>query len=299
MPNKGLVILGDLGGTRLRLAVQGTDGPENIRTCLTHDFATLADALDNYMPDLKDASLFLSFAKKVNADGIYHLDQAHKKGAWSFTIDNLKQETGLAQVHILHDMQAMGRALFHADRHVFEPIIRSVPQDGWRVIINVGTGLGHAFANPQDHSVHDTFGGHFPPVAITDEQKSVVNDWQEKFGTERTFIAEEILSGRGYHALEQYDPKNFNRLFCEFLGLYANTLSVAMHAFGGVYLCGGVVEKLLADNRFDRHAFEKFYVLKNVPIVHDQLSACPVFRVGKPHTALYGLDVYAQGISDH
>ena len=293
------IILGDMGGTRLRLARRGTDGDlVDIRKYDPQDWESLQAAIADYAPDAKGARLFLSFAKKVNAGGLYHLDQAHKKGVWSFTIADVRQSLGLADMHVLHDMQAMGRAVFHT-APVFNYVAGGNTNEGWRCIINVGTGLGHAFINADLQAVHDTFGGHFPPIAVTDEQKVLVDEWQAKF-TDRTFVVEEILSSRGLMSLvEQKGEADGNRLFCEFLGLYANTLCVGMDAFGGIYFGGGVMEDLFSDATFNADAFMKYFILDNVPIVNDRLRACPIYRTNLPFTALYGLDVYADSLSDH
>jgi len=289
------IILGDLGGTRLRLA-RSVDGQiTDIQRFDPQQYASLQAVLKDY-GGMDGARLFLSFAKKVNADGIYQLDQAHKKGAWIFRIDDVKRDCSLASMHVLHDMQAMGRAVFHK-APVFAKVSGGDRAEGWRMIINVGTGLGHAFINPVDQAVHDTFGGHFPPIAVTDEQKQLVNAWQVKF-SDRTFVIEEILSSRGLMALvAEKGEAEGNRLFCEFLGLYANALAVGMDAFGGLYFGGGVMEDLFTDSTFNADAFSKYFILNNVPIVDDALRGVPVYRTNLPYTALYGLDVYAQGLS--
>lgn len=291
-------ILADLGGTRLRLARRGQAGLEDIRSYEPSAWPTLQAALTDYAPDLNGARLFMSFAKKVNADGVYHLDQPHKQAAWSFTIDDIKRETGLADMHVLHDMQAMGRAVFHADAFSRIGTGNAQTGGGLRCIINVGTGLGHAFINPVDQTVHDTFGGHFPPFAVTHEQREALSLLQEASLADRSFIWEEIVSGRGYAALGEQTGSGV-RLFCEFLGLYAHTLAVSGHAFDGIYLCGGVIEGLFRDKAFDEPAYRDNFILRHVPIVDDALRACPVYRPNLPHTALYGLDVYAQSLSDN
>ncbi|HEY8963819.1 MAG TPA: glucokinase [Alphaproteobacteria bacterium] len=290
MPAKR-ILLGDLGGTRLRLSERGVI---DVKTFEPAKYPSLQAALTAYAPDLKGATLLLSFAKKVNADSVYHLDQAHKKGAWSFRIDDMKRDMGLKDMQVLHDMQAMGRAVFHPD--AFTSIGGGAGNDGFKTIINVGTGLGHAFIDPVRGAVHDTFGGHFPPTAVTHEQREALRLIEKSFGDKRSFIWEEIVSGRGLEVLDE-QTMDGTRLFCEFLGLYANTLAVSMDAFGGVYLCGGVIEHLFTQNQFDIKAFTTYFLLNNVPIVDDALRTCPLYRAYLPHTALYGLDIYAQSLS--
>lgn len=305
MSNSGAVILGDLGGTHLRLGRQSANGPEDVRVYKLQEWASLSEALKDY-GGTAGAKLLLSFAKKYNAQGVYKLDQAHKGAAWSFSIDDLKNDLGLADAVVVHDFRAMALALFHTAPDVFLPVAKGVPTDRLRVIIGVGTGVGHALADPVSGAIYDTFGGHFPPCAVTAEQKSILAQLEDNFPEKRTFIFEEILSGRGLQAIyamlggagdialaDGKIAQETCRLFSEFLGLYANTVCVGAHAFGGLYLCGGVIEKLYATGRFNEEAFFRNFRLNMVPIVDEALVATPVFRASAAHTALYGLEVYA------
>jgi glucokinase len=295
MQGEANVILGDLGGTHLRLAKWPKSGaPQTLKTYALNDWKSLSDVLADYAPDTQGAQLVLSFAKKYNPDGIYRFDRAYKNDAWEFSAADLKRVHGFSDVQVIHDFHAMALSLFWKTSDVFESIVPGIDTPRLRAVIGVGTGCGHALVDVHTNAVYDTFGGHFPPAAISAEQKAVLQKLEAGFSGGRTFIWEEILSGRGFHALQALADDAAPRLFCEFLGLYANTVCVGAHAFGGLYLTGGVIDRLMTAGHFDQAAFLKYFYLDMVKIVDEALRETPIFKAKSPDTALYGLAVYAK-----
>lgn len=289
------LILADMGGTHIRLARQGV---KDAHSYTIADWPSLSHVLRDYTHDLAGHHLLMSFAKKADETGTYTLDQPHKHSSWSFSNKDICDSLRLTSMTVLHDLHAAGYAVFHDEPDLFEPLTFVKSGTGTRIIISVGTGLGHAYINPETKTVHDTFGGHMPPIAITQDQREAIRFLQTGFPPTRTFVFEEILSGRGYHTLLSWDQDKAPRLFAEFLGLYANMLAISGHAFGGIYLIGGMIEHLKEANAFDVESFNRFFILENVPLVDDQLRKTPLWRANLSHTTLYGLDHYAQSLSN-
>ena len=79
------------------------------------------------------------------------------------------------------------------------------------------------------------------------------------------------------------------RLFHEFLGLFAHNALVTGHAFGGVYLDGGLTQHLAAQGAFDRETFLAYMTLQAAEVVQDKIDSTPVFIINDPFVALQGL----------
>jgi len=87
------------------------------------------------------------------------------------------------------------------------------------------------------------------------------------------------------------NPENAQalRLFHEFMGLAANTAVVAGHGYGGLYLTGGMVDRLNAGNLFDFDSFSACFSLPSVSSVERDLAATQIALVKEPHLAMRGL----------
>ncbi len=309
-----------MGGTHLRLAQLGVNGPENIRTYAVKEWPGIDAVLADYAGDMQGRKLILSCGTRLT-DGRIMFDQSYKGNHFSFHVEETRAALGLNALDIVHDFRAMAYAVLSPRESVFKTL-----RDGnanaslARVIMGPGTGIGHAFIWPETGFVQDTHGGHFPPVATTPEQVSLLAMLRGDFDAPRTFIFEDILSGAGLLRLhravcrldgKQAQAQEINQLlddpaiartasvFSGFLGLYAHMAVSMVFAYGGIYLSGGVLEKLDEAGLFDHKAFFEGLQQDMVKIVARDLAATPVHIVHNRHTALYGLEVYAAQLSDH
>jgi len=176
-----------------------------------------------------------------------------------------------------------------------------------------GTGLGLAYVIPVARGgwhVQETFGGHMVAASLNDEQAAIIATLR---ADGHAVVYEDLASGRGLPALyravckaaktkpiygdtaeifENAKDKHVRttlRLFHEFLGLFAHNAAVTGHAFGGLYLDGGVIQKIYEGGLFDSDAFVRGLIPECVPVVKKALQDVPVYLVNDPFIALRGL----------
>lgn len=107
-------------------------------------------------------------------------------------------------------------------------------------------------------------------------------------GDQESCAHESINSGRDVEDVKE-ELLTSLRLFHEFLGLFSSTVTIAGHAYGGLYLTGGVVDRLFSMGLFDQKSFQKYFFLDCVSSVKDALMSTPVYHVKKSYLALHGL----------
>jgi glucokinase len=190
-----------------------------------------------------------------------------------------------------------------------------LPQEA-RVILGPGTGLGLAYMIPLPGGgwhIHRAKGGHMLAASLTDEQHEVMKLTAKLRGSGYVPVPEDAVSGRGLpflykavcrlhgrgpkfpgeriweHMKDDPDARDTMRLFHEFLGLFVHNAVVTASAWGGVYLDGGVFNRLRKSGLFDLETLQKYMVIGVVPAVREMLDAVPIYAVNDPFIALRGL----------
>ena len=247
-------ILADIGGTYIRLAKEQGGEPHDIQKYEAADFKNLGEVLAEYCGDGKGELLIAAAGAEID-------------GRWTITNnpDWSMEAEGWTIKCILND---------------FEATAHSLPAEGVDLcVIGVGTGLGLAYN--RNGIVQKTHGGHIPIASLKDEHGKFIKDLREK--QNRAIVFEDIVSG-------QSDFANTNpKLFHEFLGIFAATAVVTGNAYGGLYLTGGVIEGLVADNKFDLETFKAALCFNAVPVVKRDLENTPIHIITDPYPALKGL----------
>lgn len=313
-------LLGDMGGTHCRLAL--TDGTTLSNLCVyeTKNWPSLEALITHYLAEQnspKGLPFYLSFGIKHGTDGWYALDTAYKEAPWRFHPQHVCAAAHLLHMEVVHDFKAMGLALF-STCPVFKPlrtVAKLVEDARLSLIIGPGSGVGHALVDVALRQVYDTHGAHMPPVMASETQWRIAQHMLHTRGGTRGLIVEDIIGGvalfRFYeaccavlghpqtctnleallpaHAAGDTGVKTAISAWCNWLGLYANMLATSAYAYAGLYLCGGVTEKLLAAKAFDEAAFFEGFHQNMVAIVDADLRATPVYIPATEHTALYGL----------
>lgn len=323
-------ILTDIGGTHARFAVLEGGSAAAPETLAAQDFPTLADALAVYCERRgvrSGGTLYPALAANPGPDGRYRF---LNRNPWIVG----REELGAAGWDVpffANDFAASARGAVVLPP---EGLLTLKPGAGGakypRAILGPGTGLGLAYMFPLPRGgwhVQGTSGGHMLAAAATDEQAEILRLVRTLRGGDVIPIPEDVASGRGlpvlYRAVCQrggYEPRFDNaadiiknaddpaaaetlRLFHEFLGLFAHHAAITGHAFGGLYLDGGIVQALHAAGLFDKAAFEKYLMLEVVPSVKERMKGMPVHLIRDPYVALRGLAEMAkddaQGLSDH
>lgn len=319
MSNEKFHLLGDLGGTHLRLALSQGRGPEHVDVYKVAEWPGIAEALDDYAKKntLKGATFFLSHTGHMR-DGALKLD--YKKNPWFFKLADLREKFAFDAIHPLNDLKAAAYAPLYKDRELFACFRAGEGVDGSdAVVIGIGTGVGHAYLSPQTKMVRETYGGHFPIATVNDAQAQIIDLLRKTWDPTRIIMFEDIVTGDGlfriYQALAELrgvrleavsvaelfplkdkDPlvKDAASLFSEFMGLHAHIVCSVPFAYGGVYLCGGVMDRLIQAGLFDERRFITQFHQKMVNVVDHSLRATPLYVGKNEHIALYGLEVFAR-----
>ncbi len=269
---------------RFALASDTTHGllrESSIRIVEVAEFASLDAAAMHYLDgdavqangiDRHSISLaVLAVAGRV-VNGQAHLTNH----AWSIDTARLTESLQLARVELVNDFAAQAMAigsLAPKDIHLLggsKPIFDAGEADRTWAVIGPGTGLGVAALLRRDGHLHPlpTEGGHLP-FAPQSEQEIRILEWlAARFG--RVSI-ERLLSGPGLlnlhrarAAIGRFDidiehPETITEraqandpqcvrtleLFCGIFGAIAGDLVLALGAWDGIYLSGGLTKHVL------------------------------------------------------
>ena len=302
-----MTILVDIGGTYARFALQSA--PHAVEKFTAGDFKSFEDALAAFCnkAGIHDKPPLL-IATAAYPDGA--LWRFVNRNSWVIDPAALKKQ-GWDVEPILNDFEAATWGLLGLESGDQEILQKGVTNNDLpQCLAGPGTGLGLGYLIPAGGSYHvqRTYGGHMLAAGLTDEHTRIIAGVQA-LKTDGTIpVFENFVSGLGlvniYQAVggkkfktpeEMFenigDPQvsDSMRLFHEFFGLFAQTAVVTGHAYGGLYLTGGVLDKLAAAKRFDFDLFRKFFVLPGVSSVRRALEETPVIRVTYPYLTLKGL----------
>ena len=305
-------LLGDVGGTHARFALQSAQGtpPARIRTLACGDYPDIESAVRAYLqlesvPIPEVASI--GIANPVTTDQIT-MTNHH----WHFSVEALRAALGLRQLLVLNDFTALALAVPQLREDEREQIGTGEAVPGATVgVLGAGTGLGVSGLvwcgeNPVPLAGE---GGHVTLAASTNEEARLIAHLQGRF--QGHVSAERVLSGPGlmtlYETLSRFDHTPAETLtsaqigaralagscpvcvrtlnmFCALLGTVAGDLALTLGARGGIYLGGGIVPKLGAF--FGRSPFRQRFEQKGRFSAY--LADIPTYVISAPYPALTG-----------
>ncbi|HAC64788.1 MAG TPA: glucokinase [Cyanothece sp. UBA12306] len=319
-----LLLAGDIGGTNTRLRlVQTNDEGSIVTTIREQEYPSGQDGLVPLVQvflgtELKPEKACFALAGPVinNKCKITNLP-------WSeLNSYQLQQELDIAKVTLINDFVAVGyNIVLEKNNSLITLQTGEYVKDAPVAIIGAGTGLGKAFAIPQNdnYQVFPTEGGHqgFSPNNSLEEELLQYLRVYGKVDVER------VVSGVGIvnifrflrdcklprepigNILDQDDPAaeiakgakqgNFlcqrtMEIFAETYGAAAGDMAVSFLPFGGLYIAGGIALKnieLMQNGRF-MEAFKSKAKLN--PLL---LEKIPVHIVLNPLEGLTGAIQYA------
>ncbi len=310
------ILIGDIGGTNARFAVvmdaaSGVGEPQIVKTA---DFATIDDAIRAAVVDrlsVQPRSAILAVAGPVNGDEI-----PLTNCPWVVRPKDMFGTLGLGDVVVLNDFEAQALAVVALEDTFLEQIGGGQSQlDAPRVVLGAGTGLGVAGLI----HFHGKWipipgeGGHMDIGPRTPRELEIFPHIER---IEGRVSGEEILSGRGlvntYRAVATasgeaarfVQPAEISRaaldrtdavaeealdLFITCLGRTAGDLALVFKSRGGVFITGGIAQKILPalkSGKF-RAAFED-----KAPH-REMMVSIPAYVITHPLAALVGLGAYA------
>jgi glucokinase len=310
------VLVGDIGGTNARFAIiEAADSkPQSFDIVQTASFANIDIAMrDAILPQtkLRPKTAILAIAGPISGDEIELTNCPWVVRPWVM-MDML----GLKDVIVVNDFEAQALAVASLGREHLTQIDGGEPvDDASRVVLGPGTGLGVAGLVRTGASWLPIpgEGGHVDMGPRTPRDYQIFPHIELLEGR---ISGEQILCGRGlvslYRAIciadglapKYSEPKQVTEaafsgedtaaseaveLFATYLGRLAGDLALIFMARGGVYLSGGIAQKIIPvlQNGGMRAAFDD-----KAP--HSAfMKSLPVFVVTHPLAAVAGLSAYA------
>ena len=267
------ILVGDVGGTHARFAVVDASGPPpwriQDRLDLAEAFPTFIDALKSYFErssaDARPPVAAIAVAGPVNGGTARFTNRG-----WEISESDLKK-FGFKQAILVNDFEALAFAaevLVDDDFTVIGPGVKGREQ-GTITILGPGTGFGvSCLARYGGRSVPmATEGGHMGFAPSDDAELAALQAmWKQKgrvsverilsgSGLENLYATLEQLAGRASGALSAADISNRAMqgdpgcaaaltMFCSVFGAVAGDLALAHGSRGGVYIAGGIAQKI-------------------------------------------------------
>lgn len=308
-------ILADIGGTNARFAVLDEKGGiTKVKIYAVRENPTLFGALCDYRKteceDYDIVALALAVAGPVLGDVV-----PLTNSDWVCDRNQIAKEFGTDNVFILNDFEAVAMAIID-----LKPTDVQVIQGGQKsdrhpmLVMGPGTGLGVAGLKPilstGGFEAITTESGHTRYSPANDREGKIIRFLSRSLN----FVsAENLISGPGLVSLYQANchlvsetPKecvpadvvNWARAgdnlcrqvlddFAAIFGSFASQMALSYNALGGIYLTGGVLEKMGAD--FDQKRFLNRFATN--PTMSGLLNRIPVLRVMADIPAFAGLRV--------
>lgn len=324
--NTPVVLLADIGGTNARFALCNPALPaplllDSVRQQAVKAFPTLVDAARHYLDTIDlpgHQALSGVFAVAGRVDGDLAKITNHP---WLISRSGTREALGFRSLDLINDFsaQALASELLRGEDLVAigsaERAARSAEYLSYAVL-GPGTGLGVSALLVREgvSFALETEGGHigFSPSNI--EEAKILEVLTQRFGRVSN---ERLLSGGGlsnlHWALGRLDgtetsgpglaPEQVTagarggdprcqraiQVFCEVFGSIAGDLVLTLGAWDGVFLCGGLVPKLLP--QLQASAFRQRFEAKGR--FSATMSRVPTLAVMHPQAGLLGAAAYA------
>lgn len=310
------ILLADIGGTNARFAllVDAFAEPKVFPVVKTADYGNIDDAIQAAVLDktsVQPNSAVLAIAGPIDGDEI---DLTNSP--WIVRPKVLMRDLGFEEIVVMNDFEAQALAVSALPETGREQIGGGIAREGAsRVVLGPGTGLGVAGLVRARRMWIPVAGegGHIDLGPRTGRDLEI---WPHLDRIEGRVSAEEVLSGRGlvnlYHAIctadgaerRHADPADVTqaagngdaqaleavRLFATCLGRVAGDLALVFMARGGVYIAGGIFQRIvpLIEPELVRAAFED--KAPHSALLRDM----PLFAVTETMAALVGMAAYAR-----
>lgn len=313
------ILIGDIGGTNARFAllVDAYSEPKFFPVVQTADFETLNDAIQANVLDkssVQPRGAILAIAGPIRGDEI-----PLTNCPWVVRPKAMIADLGFQDVLVINDFEAQALAIASLGENDREQIgAGQLATAGSRAVLGPGTGLGVAGLVHAQHTWIPVpgEGGHVDLGPRTDRDYQLFPHYEP---IEGRVSAEQLLCGRGlvhiYRAICHVDgveprlvtPADVTTnaltadkpeaaavetlsLFSTYLGRLAGDIALIFMAKGGVFLAGGISQKILPALRKPefRQGFED-----KAP--HNELMRqIPTYVITHPLAALAGLAHYAR-----
>ncbi len=308
-------LLADIGGTHVRFALAEESGLVHPQKLKASEYDGFDHAVDVYLKSVGEQTdeIYAATAAWPNENGVYLFSNL---SGWDFDPEAMRSK-GYKIGRVYNDFEAGAYGALSLPKEEKKCLREGrEPEDYPVLICGPGTGLGLAYALPIQNGrwrVQPTFGGHILPGSYTQDQYEVAKEAARLSSYKDALSFEHLASGRGLPLLHQavcavHDLQPFGdnaieildhaheksvcltlEYFHVFLGLFIHNAVVTTHSYGGVYLNGGMIDRLMEKNLFDFANIEKSMMVPLIEYVDHIMQKTPVYYVSDPFLALKGL----------
>jgi glucokinase len=270
-------LVADIGGTHARFALLDSSGnPTQINNLKTGDHLDLTAAVKAYLAAVAASPVqaaVISIAAPLGGDRV-----CMTNAAWDFSIQQTQVDLGLENLRVINDFEALALAVPTLLSSDLTAIGHNLALDTalCKAVIGPGTGLGMAGVMPTAHLGPDHWqaiaceGGHASFAPTTELDHALLKAawdlglthvcWEDFLsGTGLPLLYQCICHTHGYSyaprlpaeitngALKDKDEACLATLltFCGLLGSAAGDLALMTGARGGLYVKGGVLDRVL------------------------------------------------------
>ena len=305
-------MVADIGGTNTRIALFDPEASKlrAVRTYINRDYLQLEDVIARWLADLDEpapTACCIAVAAPLSSDRVTMVNMD-----WSFSRSDIIRRFGMQQAGWVNDFQANAHALPHLsgeERRLLHPGRDGAT--GKLAVVGPGTGLGGAtlewaagfphacpcepghmglaFATPEERELFRRLapsdGEIYAELLVSGPGLQRIYRGLGEVRDQQTdsALSPEEISGRALRAEDTLCTASLET-FCALLGSVCGDFVLANGAYGGVYLAGGIVPRMM--DFLENSAFHRRLTHKGA--LAEPLGDVPVHVVTAPHPGLLG-----------
>lgn len=269
-------LIADIGGTNARFSIE-YEPYQYTSTAIfaCKDYTSLAHAITSYLENINLSDQInnaaLALPTPTVDDSILMVNSPWQM----FSMNETRKEVGIKNVIFLNDFHALALSIPHIDKQYLVRVGGTHEPDTTKPIAIIGPGTGLGMATLVKHPLEGYFaipaeGGRstFPPM-----NEEEIELWRFVHKRFNHVSAERFLSGPGLQIIYESlchsqdvaiktmpTPAEITQKgitgacftctqtvdqFCRILGTVASNLAVIVNSFGGMYIGGGIIPKML------------------------------------------------------
>lgn len=304
-------LLGDIGGTHARFAVQASAAAPltEPRALRCREYAGPVEAIEAYLADTRlprPRWAAFGIATALHGDRIDMTNHS-----WTFSVSEMRARLAAGRVLFINDFTALALALPALGADEVIRVGGGTAVAGSAIgVLGPGTGLGVSGLLPGINGYLPITGegGHVTLAASTAREAALIEEMHQDFDH---ISAERVLSGSGLSLLHKaisalagqpnahFEPpeiletglqgscpscRETLEVFCAILGTVAADVALTIGARGGVYIGGGLVQRL--GSFFQASGFRARFESKGR--FSNYLAAIPTFAIAAPWPGIVG-----------
>lgn len=270
-PGRRTALIGDIGGTHARFAISDVDEMSIAHFAVFEMsmFSSLQDAIRHYLESIPQRPAIAGFSLAAPVDGD---EIAMTYVPWRFTRGEIAEACGAEHVHFVNDIEALALSLPWLNEHDLVKLGGGEPDDeAPKVVLACGSGFGIAgLVRHRDIWIPVSGPAGLAAIGATSERELAI---MQAAADESGYVPIwAILSGRGmrtihralaglagrpsqemsatdivHAAVKEEDVFAIETIECfaDLLARTAGDTALRFGARGGVYLAGGIPQKIL------------------------------------------------------